>query len=74
MSCRSLHVAGQEGPTAETRASVPLDNPLLVPTATTAHRFDAFFFPACSDLLYLQMCDWPCWWPYLASPCYLMHT
>lgn len=38
MSCRSLHVVGQEGPTVEARAFVPLDNP-LVPTATTAHRF-----------------------------------
>lgn len=42
MSCRSQHVAGQQGhPTAEDRASVPLDNPLLVPTATTVHRFEA---------------------------------
>lgn len=40
MSCRSLHAAGQQYPTAENRASVPFDNPLLVPTAAMAYRFN----------------------------------
>lgn len=40
MSCRSLHAAGQQGPTAKNRASFPFDNPLLVPTAAMAYRFD----------------------------------
>lgn len=54
MSCRSLHAAGQQGPTAENRASFPFDNPLLSPlrpwlTVSTS------YFPTCTNLLHLQI-------------------
>ena len=66
-------MARKEGPTANARASVPLDNLLLVPTATTALRFDAFF-SGCTHLLYLQINGWSCLWTQLALLYSPMHT